>query len=99
MTPVRIDAQDRLQPIGGQVPSTWPSWGPGQRGLIVPSEDVLLAVKRQVIDVFAHDACGQESRCGDAALPQGLGQRRQDRRLLGAATRWTYLRRHQATQL
>ena len=72
---------DRRQPIGGQ---SYPSGqaGPGQMDLMASSEDVLLAVKRQVIDVFAHDDGGQESRGGDAAFLQSLGQGRSDRRLL-----------------
>ena len=50
--------------------------------LMASSEDVLLAVTRQVIDVFSHDDGGQESWGGDAAFLQSFGQGRNDRRLL-----------------
>jgi hypothetical protein len=37
--------------------------------LMASSKDILLAVKRQVIDIFAHDDCGQESRGGERPAP------------------------------
>ena len=60
---------NRPQPIGGQSHPSRQA-GPRQRDLVTLSKDVLLPVKRQMIDVFAHDDRGQQPRRGRAALLQ-----------------------------
>jgi hypothetical protein len=64
---------DRPQPIGGH---SHPSRQAGTRqlDLVTAPEDVLLAVKGQVVDVFAHDDRSQQARCSHTAFLQRLGQ-------------------------